>query len=122
MQSNPANDDFGKPINIDARKQFSMGLSFFEKGIYAMAKTWFTIAAKNHHDGAMNKLGEMFFKGLGVERNFSKAHYFWLQSALRKNNEACHHLSLMYREGFGVQKNDELANYWENKIDKIPKM
>lgn len=111
--SNPINEKRGKTINFDTRRQFNRGLRFFEKGLYSMAKTWFLIAAKKNHDEAMNKLGEMYFKGLGTDIDLHQAHYFWLQAALRKNKQACGYLSAVYKDGLGVTKNAEMADYWE---------
>lgn len=115
IPENTATENHYKILSIDVRRQFTMGLNFFNRGLYGMAMTWFMIAAKNHHDEAMNKLGEIYFEGLGTEKDFGKAHHFWLQSALRKNKEACHRLACMYKQGIGVPMNPDMAIHWENK-------
>ncbi len=54
----------------------------------------------------------LYRNGLGVDRNFKKAIYWFTKSANQGNNYAQYNLGIMYEYGQGVDQNTELAKYW----------
>lgn len=58
---------------------------------------------------AQRKIGEWFFNGVGVTRDYIKA-FTWFWNAAEKNDPIAHyHLSLMRRDGMGCSQNETVS-------------
>jgi len=61
---------------------------------------------------AINNLGAMYLKGLGVSRDETKALEYFLMASKSKFPPAMYHLGLIYYKGLGVDKNLKKAQHW----------
>ena len=63
---------------------------------------------------SMLALGIIYYKGNGVERDYSEAKK-WFQMAAKSEFEASYALYMMYRDGIGVEKDLEESARWYEK-------
>ena len=62
-------------------------------------------AANTGNVGALKKLGDMYFYGVGLKQDYKKAFMYYMQSAEQGNAEAQYQIGQMYYEGKGVSVN-----------------
>lgn len=76
---------------------------------------------KNHHNfksaKACYKLGNYYYSGKGVKRNYAKAKQYYLDSCTMQAlgprvAEGCNNLAVLYAKGKGVKKNRQKAKYY----------
>ena len=60
----------------------------------------------------MTYIGDMYYDGLGVEKDAAKAAEWYRRGAESGDPEAQEKLAGLYQEGIGVEKNAELAEKW----------
>lgn len=82
-----------------------IALKHYERQDWEHAHTYFEIDAQQEFDKAQNYLGDMYYYGKGVARDYSKAKEWFEKSAANGNINAHTWLGLMYEEGKGVEKN-----------------
>lgn len=76
------------------------------------ARYWYTRAANQSHEIALNNLGVFYEKGLGVGKNYQKARDYYRASANLGYRFAQYNLGMMYLSGHGVKVNKDKAIYW----------
>ena len=64
---------------------------------------------------AQNKLGEKYYYGRGVEKDYEKAINWYRKAGEQNHAEAQDKLGHMYEEGEGVEEDDERAVFWYRK-------
>jgi TPR repeat protein len=64
---------------------------------------------------AQINLGDMFYDGKGVPKDYKKALHWWAKAAEQGNAEAQYNLGWMYQNGKGVPQNYKQAAYWFTK-------
>lgn len=75
------------------------------------ARKWFERAAAQEYAPAQNNLGEMYYFGRVIPKDYSYA-YMWFERAANNGSmKAQYSLGRMYEQGLGVAKNDEKACY-----------
>ena len=120
--------DFGRGVEADktqylswlrksaesgfAKAQNSYGLRTKDRVEAAM---WFRKAAIQGSHLAQNRLGGLYQRGEGVERNDDEAVRWWRKAAMQGNEEAQYNLGLCYAKGQGVPQDDEEAVKWWRK-------
>lgn len=59
----------------------------------------------------MVNLGTIYMNGIPglIERNYNKAHQFFVEAMNHQNSDANIHLSYMYRNGFGIDQDEQLS-------------
>ncbi len=57
----------------------------------------------------------MYYKGLGVKKDFSKAKEWFLKGANQNNSDAQYNLGYMYYHGVGVRENKITVKEWYGK-------
>ena len=62
-----------------------------------------------------HRLGFMYYKGEGVDRNYEKAFTYLLKAAKQGNGDAQSAIAEMYFDGQGIQRDEEEALFWSNK-------
>ncbi len=67
---------------------------------------------------AQNRLGELYRKGHGVDRDYKKAAQWFQQAANQGDAEAQFNLGSLYRAGKGVKKDSKLAAKWFQRAAK----
>lgn len=64
-----------------------------------------------------NKLAKMYFEGINVKKNFSKAFELSILPAKNGNKESQQRLSILYKNGWGTTKDVELSKYWATQAN-----
>lgn len=76
-------------------------------------------AAQNDNPEAMNTLGNLYARGLGVGQDYKKAVYWWGQALRDGNAEAMYHLGNAYALGQGVRPDiDDAWHLWADPRKK----
>lgn len=60
--------------------------------------------ANLNDEPSQRKLGDMYYYGQGVDKDYDKAFQWYTKSALQDNSDSQNMLGIMYRFGFGVDK------------------
>jgi len=60
----------------------------------------------------------MYADGLGVDKDYTEAHAWYIKSAEQGNPDAQVNLADMYAQGNGVDVDIEKAKYWLRKADE----
>jgi TPR repeat protein len=76
---------------------------------------WFRKAAKQGYGPAEYNLGNMYYYGKGLKRDYSQA-YFWYKKSTENNfTGGQYNLGTMYYKGLGVKQDYSKAYYWLKK-------
>ena len=82
---------------------------------YTEAVKWFLKAAEQGYAAAQNKLGEMYFYGIGVPEDEAEAVRWYRKAAEQGHAEAQSNLGWMYANGVGVPEDAVEAVKWFRK-------
>ncbi len=85
---------------------------YFREGNYTAARQIWKVQAENGDPIAQQKLGMLYYLGLGVDKDFSKSFEWYRLSAKSGNAQAQWNLGSMYASGLGVEENLMLAYGW----------
>lgn len=91
---------------------FARGLAAYEAEDYETAFQEWSSSAESGDLAAMRNLGHMFRWGKGVEKNISRAEYWYHRAAVSGFDKAQFNLAILYLNGDGVPKNEEEALKW----------
>jgi len=94
---------------------YDHGAQAFKDGRYTEAFEVWAALAESNNARAQFAIGNLYFRGLGVEQNTQKSIEWYGKSALQGYAPAQFNLGNAYRHGRGVSKNDALANQWWRK-------
>jgi len=104
-----------------ADAQFELGHFLFQGSLHglhphpqdhAQAFEYFMKAAQQEHLGALNRLVQMYYEGLGVAPDVDEAFYYAQKAALAGYPSAQFKLAHLYQTGLGVEKNPAEALRW----------
>jgi uncharacterized protein len=98
-----------------ANADFSDGMRAYREGAYSTAFQRWIVLAEAGDAKAQNNLGVLYRRGLGVEKNSTKAVEWYEKSANQKFAKAQFNLGLMYKTGSGVKKDITRAIEWYKK-------
>jgi TPR repeat protein len=70
---------------------------------------WYQKAAKDGDDCAQERLGDMYLKGIGTDRDYKKALAWYLKSAEQGNDTSKAQLGTMYEQSLGVDQDYQKA-------------
>ncbi|GAF65495.1 hypothetical protein BTS2_2393 [Bacillus sp. TS-2] len=77
------------------------------------------LSAENGSIEDQVRLGEMHFKGNGVEEDYIEALKWFSMAAINKNAHALNRLGEMYQYGYGVKSNEqEAVNWYKKAVEK----
>lgn len=98
----------------DVNAQLSLGYKYLygEEDIktdYKKAFEYYSMAAEQNDDVAINNVGSLYFSGIGTERNTNKAATMFQKASDLGNSEATLNLAFLYLTGNGVVKNSREA-------------
>lgn len=96
----------------EAQNNYDIAMNYIREGYYSKAIAHLKDAANLGHDEAQNALGDLYFKGLGVDQNYRSAVSYYLQAANAGNSVAQFNMGRMYEYGYGVKPNVETALGW----------
>jgi len=96
-------------------EQLQSGLNALDRKHYATAlRSWRDLA--NQGDArAMNNVGLMYERGLGVTQSYVEAMTFYRKAADAGLPEAQYNLGTLYHNGYGVEVNNSQAVFWFRK-------
>ena len=95
--------------------EFGDGMAAYRSGDYATARAKWLPLANSGHTRAMNNVGLMFKKGLGVPKDLEKSFGYFLRSAQQGFSLAQFNLAGMYQKGLGTKRSPEKAVEWMRK-------
>jgi ABC-2 type transport system ATP-binding protein len=72
-----------------------------------LAVKWLTASAERNNAFAQVALGDIYLKGIGVEKDFKEALKHLMSASVNGNPLASYRVSMMYKTGTGVDKNME---------------
>lgn len=102
-------------LNAAAQTDYLDARTSYNQGDYDAAYEGFISLAQIGNPDAMMNVAVMFDNGQGVEKNVTRAAYWYKKSARLGIVEAQYNLADMYRVGAGVQKDYSLAVEWFEK-------
>ena len=71
--------------------------------------------AKAGDSNAQLEIGNCYFNGNGVAKDYEQAMKWWKKSASKNNSVAQYNIGMLYDNGFGVKRNYEKAIEWYQK-------
>lgn len=86
-------------------------------GRYDIAARLYDTAAQAGDRDASNSLGNLYYLGLGIERNYERASELYFESARGGIAEAQLQLGHMFKLGLGVESDPMRAFAWYNMAD-----
>jgi TPR repeat protein len=96
-------------------EQLQSGLNALDRKHYATAlRSWRDLAEKGDAR-AMNNVGLMYERGLGVTQSYVEAMNFYRKAADTGLPEAQYNLGTLYHNGYGVEVNNSQAVFWFRK-------
>jgi hypothetical protein len=69
---------------------------------HSEAAKWYLLAAEQGSGYAQHKLGQKYFKGLGVSQDYEEAAKWYKKAFEQGDTNASHKLGIMYEKGIGV--------------------
>jgi len=95
--------------------EFDDGMTAYRAGDYATARAKWLPLAEAGHTRAMNNVGLIYKKGLGVPKDLTKSFGFFLRSAQQGFSLAQFNVAGMYQKGLGTKRNPKKAVEWMRK-------
>ena len=92
--------------------EYQDGMQAYDSKDYASAKALFSAAAATGKAQAQSMLGDIYFDGSGVERDFEKAFTWYKLAAQQSDVHAQLRVGAMYAMGLGVIQNDAMGFKW----------
>ncbi len=92
-----------------------MADEFYDKKNYTEALKYYKLSAPGNDKGVFNRLGYMYFEGLGVNVDITEAVKWFRKSAEQGYMYGQYNLGLMYELGRGVEKDVNEAIRWYRK-------
>jgi len=93
-------------------QSYDAGLQAYEEGDYVTALSEFIPLAEEEDATAQYYLGEMYYYGDGLRRNFEEAARWYRMAAEQGNAIAQYKLGEMYFRGYGVPQDFEETIRW----------
>jgi len=72
-------------------------------------------AAKKGNTFAQCQIGNLYFRGIGVEQDFQEALEWYRNAAMKGDGSSQLRLGLMYANGIGVEQDLDEAMFWIKK-------
>ena len=91
---------------------YNVGVSAYSRGSYTDAQTYFLLAAEEGNAPAQYYLGEMYYRGKGVDQDYSEAVRWYRLAAEQGDEKAQNRLGDMYQNGYGVNRDLTEAMRW----------
>ena len=95
--------------------QFQLGLNHVKNKEYAMALEQFKSLDRLGYAKAQNRLGEMYYDGRSVPKDYKEADKYYRKAATQNYAPAQFNLGYMYKHGNGVDQNDQETKTYKHK-------
>jgi uncharacterized protein len=106
------------PDELIALKQYKNVLTSI-KDAKTSAVFWFKKAAEQGYGPAEHNLGNMYYHGKGLKRDYSQAFYWYKKSAENNFTRGKYNLGTMYYKGLGVKQDYSKAYHWLIKASDL---
>ncbi|WP_249872170.1 tetratricopeptide repeat protein [Oceanobacillus saliphilus] len=100
---------YEKAMQADSGAQLALGKYYKALGRDEWAFAWYEAAANAGNLDAIYWLGNYYFDGIIVAKNFEKAFHYYKEAALKGHADAMNNYADMYFLGEYVEKNDKRA-------------
>lgn len=97
---------------IPAHAGYAEGFQAFLEGDYETTYKEYKLEADNGNAFAQADLGDMYYHGVGIGQNYSKARQYFIKAAEQSHSRAQYNLGVMYENGYGVEQDYEQAIDW----------
>ena len=94
---------------VSVRRLYRLGNAYYKSGDYAEAASFYRQAANRGDKSSQYNLANLYYKGLGVERDYDQAILLFRDASERGHSSAQYNLSLLYARGEVVDVNIPLA-------------
>ena len=101
-------------LSIATAQDFDKGVEAYRAGDYQIALREWRPLAEQGNSLAQSNLGNMYYIGIGVPRNYTEAVRWYRLAADQGFADAQRNLALMYRNGLGVLQSDVLTYMWSS--------
>jgi tetratricopeptide (TPR) repeat protein len=91
-------------------------MSLYHDDQYDKAIPIFEALAKENHVLAQAYLGDCYYSGKGVARDYVKAAEWWLKAAEQGNRASQYGIAICYARGWGVTQDNEKYDEWIKKL------
>jgi hypothetical protein len=104
-------------LTVDAEHELFLliGICCYYLDIYEKSKHYLSMITASHQDVAMNYIGNMYFFGRGVGRNYATATSWYRRAADAGDVYAMRNYGIMFHTGRGITKDEGSALYWWRK-------
>ena len=99
-------------VGISVGADYQKGLTAYQSGDYATALREWKPLAEQGHAKALNNIGMMYGKGLGVTKNSETAAKYYRLAAEKGDALSQFNLGSMHARGEGMWRNYETAAKW----------
>jgi TPR repeat protein len=99
---------------LRANRPASTAVMAMARGQYTLASRFYSADALEGNPAAMNSLGNLYYLGLGIEKNYRRAAELYHQAAAEGHAAAQLNLGHLYKQGLGVNTNHLRAFGWYN--------
>jgi TPR repeat protein len=93
----------------DSESLFEIGETYFNNMDFNKAFIWFQKSAARNNYEAQNRLGELYYQGRGVTKDYELAYEWFVKTSEGKNIKAFRNIGLMHRRGHGKPQNNGWA-------------
>ena len=97
-------------INFASAQSYSEGVRLYKQKQYLEAAEIFKKLSNEGDSKAQARLGFMYYKGLGVTKDFENAVKYYKLAEKKNNRVAITNLGWMYQRGWGVTKDLNLSS------------
>ena len=106
-------------VKGDMIAQCELGMFYETQGKYDEAMFWLMKSAEQGYDLAQYQVAVNYEKGLGVDKDYSKAARYFLLSAQQGFKSSMFEIATLYEIGKGVERSSEKSKYWLGKYYEI---
>ncbi|MFJ1432126.1 hypothetical protein ACILD7_03375 [Capnocytophaga canimorsus] len=99
----------------DAEALYEQAVLHSHKNEHEKAFELFLESANKGHSGAQYDLGQAYYSGIGISKDYEQAANWYRKSAEQGNTSGQNNLGWMYQNGFGVSKDYYEAVKWYRK-------
>ena len=103
------------PEQFSCRKLMNPLTMALKNDHWEIAALLLRVGWRTEDNGALNNLGWMYQRGLGVKQDYTRAMFWHLRAAEKGDSTAQNNIGWMYRNGLGVKQDFTTAIFWYRK-------
>jgi TPR repeat protein len=99
-------------ISICYADDFNDGIKAYQAQNFSLAHEKWLPLAESGHVLAQTLVGSLYVYGEGVERDDTRAAFWFRQAATNGSSQAQYNLGILYEKGWGVEQSNKQARKW----------